>query len=155
MRSVRELHGGILFGNQAAVNLFGHLDELDLPAQHHCRQTQLDGHRPDLRRYGRRIVELGDHPERTRPSEILEVTSRVTSQSIARGQDEFAALEQVPEIADVADVNPPHRALDARRAQHVGEPIADHRQIDDVADCQSHPQSFTRCKSRSNFTDRV
>ena len=64
------------------------------------------------------------------------------------------ALE-VPEIADVADVNPPHCAVDARRAQHVGESGADHRQIDDVADSQSHPQSFTRCKFRSNFTDRV
>ena len=105
----------VLVGDDRPVDFLGHLDEPDRPTQDDDGQAQAIGRRGNGLRY-LGVEEFGDHADRAGGRESLEVSHRVGEHRAPGGEDQFAPLEKIREIGEVADVHPAHLAVETAAA---------------------------------------
>ena len=111
-----ELHLVVLVGHDQPVHLLGDLDEADLGTQDRHRETGRVGQRPQVVGRGLEVGTQFDDETRHALSgqhgQVGGCLAGATGQWQAGGQYEFAALDQIGEIGEVADVDPADRTVE-------------------------------------------
>ena len=85
-------------------------------------------------------AQLDDQPDRARRDQAVEVgvSRRRIGQRAAGGEYQLATLEQIGQVGEVADVDPPDRRIKRAVGDHFGLPGLHHRECEDVRDGWLH-----------------